>query len=314
MKKIFKIIFIMLIEIPIPDLWTYLGFSVLTFVIAFSLWLRELRRQSTIFKSDTWLLLCEMCYMPYSPADTTLLFKDRDGTYYTWVTRNLEGFEIGSCYMAQCYGDYIEFVTNKGHDPNTVRYTPVHVLRSKVHQCGIIPATLLLLSAAVTIWFAVSSHNNLLFILGVTTCINALLLMPYPLRRKLTTVALRYSCMYKDLSGNYVYVFILADRHGNNYYYQTDDFKALEKDMTYKCFCIGRSVRFVNTESNTYFEQHYRSRELKSTMPIHWITVVVIPCILICELLGHRIVEYILVSLFITLYIRVFRYISQGEI
>ena len=304
--------FIIFVLVQGHDRWICLAFAVLTLVTSFILWKKELNEFVDTYRQDTYLLLIEMCYMPLTPGDTTLLFRDRDHRYYTWVTRSLEGFEIGKCYMAHCYGTHIESLQNEGRDKNSIRYIPKRVYSSHRAAFGFIPAVLLICLGSGSLVLYVTIKNSLLLATAIACILNGALAVPWPHTRKLTTTALRHSCMYRDLSKIYAYTFVLTDRFGNIFYYQTDDYKVLEEDATYRCFCFGRYVKSVKIDDE-YIGDKFYPRDRQPILGVNGLAIIAVVSIIVLELLGLSTASCLLLGVLITFYVRLFRYANRGE-
>lgn len=289
----------------------YLFVAIICLAVSVIRWYHVLKKTLFTYKHNTFLLLIEMCHMPYDAASTTLLFKDREDVIYTYVVRDVSCYTLGKCYPARCHGAYIEELSNTAYKPEDIRYVPKRILKSSMWKFGFIPAALLLVLSIFIFVYNLKYGIVSLCTLSVTLFINALLLIPWPLKRKLSVVALRHSEMYKDVTHSYAYTFVLVDKSGCPYYYTSDDRRALEKFTTILCTCMGRKV--LNVSADEIFQQPYQYHQPIKVLPFYGILIFMIAVWLLLTLLGYDNCAQALIVLAVTFYIRLFRYTSRGE-
>ena len=262
-------------------------------LIAFFMWYTSVEQQVHSFKHTSYLLLSEMCYMPYSPVLTTLLFVDPDDHYYAFVVKDLTGFELGRCYEAECIGDYICSVSREGVEASQVSYIPYKVLSSHMRSFGIWPSIVFVLLGIGVLF----TKYNISVCIGVVCILVGVCIFPWPIHKNLTSVALRHSKMYKDCNHNFSYVFCFADKYGNTYYFSTDDRKAFEKYVTYNCLVAGRRILAVDQANDFY--THHKAKYPERTYELLVLAAFLLTVSIIIQLLGVLFLAKIMYSLLI---------------
>ena len=246
------------LECETLDLLMYVWWAVLQLLLSVSLWVRELKEYTVVYKHKEHLLIIEVCQCANDAFKSVLLLEGYHGETYTYVVPNIDNWVVGNYHSAECTGYYIDELDSTPVNPFEVIWVGVGDKSSYSSWNNfLLPLLFVMLGVAVSSLPLISTKFT-----GSTFLVCALfMILSRRKTRKLKPINVNRTECFSDIEQLGSYTFTLINRSGKPFYYQSDDKQALRVTGTYICETVGNTVDLIQGRVDNEIKAVYRKPE-----------------------------------------------------